>query len=162
MNKIFQVALLLLLIAVLSHPIYGQAKEDNLINTTMTFELKNDTLYSTTGLKIFVGQKLIVGSASGEEGQYRSIISRQAAIVPSIWGQDRRYENAIENYVDSKKNREKLKKLLIPGTTLTIKGIGLSKTGKPYFYMIGLSSDSGGCKADIKLALVLRELLLQP
>jgi hypothetical protein len=128
----------------------------------MRFELKDDTLYSSTGLKIFVGQKLIIGNASGEEGQYRSIISNKAAIVPSIWGQDKRYENAIENYVDSKKNKEKLRKFLVPGIPLTIKGIVLSKTGKPHFYMVGLSSDSERCQADIKLALVLGELLLQP
>jgi hypothetical protein len=162
MNNILQKAIQLFLIVLFSNSIYGQTKEDNLISKEMTFELRNDTLYSSTGLKIFVGQKLLVGDASGEGGQYRSIISNKAAIVPSIWGQDKRYENAIENYVDSKKSKEKLRKVLVPGTPLTIKGIGFVKTGKPHFYMVGLSSDSQGCKADIKLALVLGELLLQP
>ena len=155
MQKIFFATPILFLTAFFSSPIYGQTKDE------MTFELKNDTLYSSTGLKLFVGQKLIIGNASGEGGQFRSIISSKAAIVPSIWGQDKRFENAIENYVDSKKNKERLKKFLVPGTPLTIKGIGLSKTGKPHFYMVLLSSDSGGCKADIKLALLLGELLLQ-
>lgn len=162
MNKIYQTTLLLCLTVLFSNSIYGQKKGDNLISNAMTFELKKDTLYSSTGLKIFVGQKLIIGNASGEGGQYRSIISNKAAIVPSIWGQDKRYDNAIENYVDSKKNKEKLMKFLIPGNPLTIKAIGLSTTGKPHFYMVALSSDTGGCKADIKLALVLGELLLQP
>ena len=125
----------------------------------MTLELKNDTLFSNTGLKFFVGQKLIIGNASGEAGQYRSIISRKAAIVPSIWGQDRRFENAIENYVDSKKNKEKVKNSLIPGNLLTIKRMGFSKTGKPYFYIVSLSSDSDDYNCDIKLALLLKELI---
>ena len=128
----------------------------------MVFGLNGDTLFSNTGLKIFVGQKLIIGNASGEAGQYRSIISKKAAIVPSIWGQDTRFEYAIENYVDSKKSKEKVKKSLIPGSLLTIKGIVLSKTGKPHFYLVALSSDSDGYKCDIKLALVLKEILLQP
>ena len=162
MNKIFRKTLLLLLIALLSNSMNGQTKDDNLINNSMTFELKNDTLYSSTGLKIFVGQKLIIGNASGEGGQYRSIISNKAALVPSIWGQNKRYENAIENYVDSKKNKEKLRKFLVLDNPLTIKAIGLSKTGKPHFYMVILSSDATLCKADIKLALLLGELLLQP
>ncbi|MEO6454715.1 MAG: hypothetical protein ABIN97_11605 [Ginsengibacter sp.] len=162
MKKKFHKALLIFLIAFFSNSIYGQTKEENLINDEMTFELKNDTLYSHTGLKLSVGQKLIIGNASGEGGQFRSIISNKAAIVPSIWGQDKRFENAIENYVDSKKSKERLRKSLVPGSPLTIKGIGLSKTGKPHFYMVSLSSDSEGCKADIKLALILKELLLQP
>jgi hypothetical protein len=142
--------------------VFGQTNLDSLINDRMTIELKNDTLFSDAGLKFFVGQKLIIGNAAGEEGQYRSIISRKAAIVPSIWGQDKRFENAIENYVDSKKNKEKVKKSLIPGNLLTVKRISFSKAGKPHFYIVYLASDSDGYNCDIKLALILKELLLQP
>ncbi len=128
----------------------------------MTLELKNDTLFSNTGLKIIIGQKLVIGNASSGTGHYRSIISKKAAIVPSIWGQDKGFENAIENYVDSKKNKEKLKNSLIPGNLLTIKRTGFSKTGKPHFYIVSLSSGSDDYKCDIKLALLLKELLLEP
>ena len=127
----------------------------------MTFELKNDTLFSNTGLKIFIGQKLIAGNASGEGEYYRSIISKDAAIVPSIWGQDTRFDNAIENHVNKKKSREKVKKSIIPGSLLTIKRIRFSKTGKPYFYLVSISSDTDDFSCDIKLALILKELLLQ-
>jgi len=133
-----------------------------MINRAMVFELKNDTLFSNTGLKIFVGQKLIVGNAAGEEGYYRSIISKDAAIVPSIWGQDMRFENAIENHVNKKKSREKVKKSLIPGNLVAIKKIRFSKTGKPYFYLASISTDADDLGCDIKLALILKELLLQP
>jgi len=104
-----------------SFSIYGQTNSDALINNNMLFELKNDTLFSNTGLKIFIGQKLMIGNAAGEAGQYRSVISSKAAIVPSIWEQDLRDENTIENYVDSKKNKEKVKKSLVPGNVLTKK-----------------------------------------
>jgi hypothetical protein len=161
MNKIFNRTLLLFFIVFFSHTIYGQTKE-TLINNDMTLELKNDTLFSNTALKFFVGQKLIIGNASGAAGQYQSIISKKAAIVPSIWGQDKRFENAIENYVDSKKNKEKVKKSLVPSNLLTIKKIGFSKSGKPYFYIVSLSSDTDAYNCDIKLALILKELLLQP
>jgi hypothetical protein len=161
MKKTLWKFLLLCLTVLTTTTICGQTKENNLINDEMTFELKGDTLYSTTGLKLFVGQQLTLGEASGIDGHFRSIISKKAAIVPSIWGQDKRYENAIENYVDSKKNKEKLRKFLTITKSLTIKGIGLSKTGKPHFYMVLLSADTGECKADIKLALRLKELLLQ-
>lgn len=128
----------------------------------MTLELKNDTLFSNTGLYFFVGQKLIIGNAAGESGYYRSVIYKNAAIVPSIWGQDMRYENAIENHVNKKKSREKVKSTLLPGNLLTVKKISFCKTGKPYFYLVSLSSDSDSYNCDVKLALVLKELLLQP
>jgi len=156
-HKVFR----LFLIVFVTETTFGQTNNETLIKDDMTFELKNDTLYSSTGLKLFVGQQLIIGNASGEEGQFRSIISTKAAIVPSIWGQDKRYENAIENYVDSKKSKEKLRQFLVVGNSLTIKGIDLSKTGKPHFYMVLLSSETGACKADIKLALRLGELSLK-
>ena len=162
MKKLTIVSLASFFIVILCNSVYGQTNADSLINDQMTLGLKDDTLVSNTGLKIFVGQKLIIGNASGEAGRYRSIISKKAALVPSIWGQDARFENAIENYVDSKKNKEKVKKSLTPGNLLTIKGIVLSKTAKPHFYMVSLSSDSDGYKCDIKLALLLKELLLQP
>jgi hypothetical protein len=69
----------------------------------MTLELKNDTLVSDKGQKFYVGQQLILGQPDRADGLYRSIISSKAAIVPAIWGQDKRYEYPIENYVDSKK-----------------------------------------------------------
>lgn len=162
MKKLIIISLASYFIIFFNNSVYGQTNMDSLINGGMTLELKNDTLFSNTGLKFFVGQKLIIGNASGEAGLYRSIISKKAAIVPSIWGQDKRFENAIENYVDSKKNKEKVKNSLIPGNLLTIKGIGLWKNSKPHFYIVSLSSDSDGYSCDIKLALILKELLLQP
>ena len=95
------------------------------------------------------------------QGDIDLLFPEKPQIVPSIWGQDKRYENAIENYVDSKKNKEKVKNSLIPGNLLTIKGIGLWKNSKPRFYIVSLSSDVDGYSCDIKLALILKELLLQ-
>ena len=160
-NKCYK-GFLLLLIVFSTKITLGQTKNETFDKDDIKFELKNDTLYSSTGLKLFVGQQLTIGQPSGTDAHFRSIISKKAAIVPSIWGQDKRYENAIENYVDSKKNKEKLKNFLLSVKSLTINGISLSKTGKPHFYMVFLSSNTGECKADIQLALKLNELLLNP
>lgn len=140
----------------------AQISGDEMINKNTTVEFKNDTLFYSNGLQLFIGKKLIIGNPAGEGGHYRSIISKKAAIVPSIWGQDMRYENAIENYVDSKKNKEKIKKSLIPGNLLTITKISFPKTGKPYFYLVSLSSGIDSYNCDVQLALILKELLLQP
>jgi len=124
-----------------------------------SFQLKNDTLYSSTGLKLFRDQQLIIGNAAGEDGYYRSIIYK-TAIVPSIWGQDKRYDHAIENHVNVKKSREGVKQFLVPGRTVTIKGIGLSKEAKPHFYFVSLASGSEVFGCDIQFALSLKELSL--
>ena len=122
-----------------------------------TFQLKNDTLYSSYGLKIFIGQQLRVGNPAGEDGYYRSIIYK-TAIVPSIWGQDKRYDHAIENHVDVKKSREGVKRFLIPGKNVTINRISLWKSSKPNFYLVSLTSDAEIFGCDIQFALALNEL----
>jgi hypothetical protein len=106
-----------------------------------SFQLKNDTLYSSTGLKFFRGQQLIVGNPAGEDGYYRSIIYK-TAIVPSIWGQDKRYDHAIENHVNVNKSREGVKQFLVPGKSVIIKEIGLWKNSRPNFYLVSLASKS--------------------
>jgi hypothetical protein len=162
MKKRIIISLASYLIVLFCNTVYGQTNTDTLINGGMALELKNDTLFSSTGLKFFVGQKLVIGNAAGQAGYYRSVISKNAAIVPSIWGQDMRFENAIENHVNKKKSREKVKNSLLPGNLLTIKRINFCKTGKPYFYLVSLSSDLDSYNCDIRLALLLKELLLQP
>lgn len=124
-----------------------------------SFQLKNDTLYSSTGLKFFRGQQLIIGNPAGDDGYYRSIIYK-SAIVPSIWGQDKRYDHAIENHVNVKKSREGVKQFLIPGKSVTIKGIGLWTNSKPNFYLVTLASETEVFGCDIQFALSLKELLL--
>jgi len=110
--------LLILSLIFFYHAVYAQTIPGA---GSMTLELKNDTLFSNTGLKFFVGQKLSIGNAAGENAYYRSVIYKNAAIVPSIWGQDTRYDNAIENHVNKKKSREKVKSTLLPGNFVTIK-----------------------------------------
>jgi len=159
MKKLIIIPLASYFIICIFHPVYGQTTTNSSINGGMAFELKNDTLYSNTGLKFFIDQKLIIGNASGEAGYYRSITYKNAAIVPSIWGQDMRYENAIENHVNKKKSREKVKSAVLPGNYLTIKKIGLWKSSKPNFYLVSLSSDTDSYQCDLRLALLLKELL---
>jgi len=162
MKKLVIAAFISIFTVFACNSVHAQMIVDSLVKSTMNFELNKDTLYSSTRLKFFAGVKFVVGQPAGENGRYIAIIPGKAALVPSLWGQDMRYEHAIENYVSSKKSREKLKKSLIPGKLLTIKRVGFEKTAKPYFYAVYLFSDTDTYFCDIKLALVLKELLLQP
>ncbi len=161
MKKLAFIALTALAVACSSSRNSGGRVFDAVTVDNETWQLKNDTLYSSNGLKFFTGQKLVVGNPAGDEGYYRSIIYRNAAIVPSIWGQDRRYDHAIENHVNVKKSREVVKQSLIPGKTVTIKGMGLLKGSKPNFYIVSIASDTVILNCDIQFALSLKELSLQ-
>jgi hypothetical protein len=151
--------LLLMLLTTIAKLNYGQTSSSK--EQELSFTLQGDTLYSNSGSKFFKGQKLIVVKAAGVNGQFRSIVSKKAAIVPSIWGQNKNYENAIENYVDSKQEKEKVKNTLINGTILTIDKISYAKGSKPNFYLVALISDIDKYKCDLKLALTLGELIKQ-
>jgi hypothetical protein len=135
-------------------------KTHNVVNVdNESLQLRGDTLYSSTGFKFFKGQQLIVGKPAGEDGYYRSIVYK-TAIVPSIWGQDKRYDHAIENHVNVKKSREGVKQFLVPGKSVTIKGIGLWKNSKPNFYFVSLASDGEVFGCDIQFALSIKELFI--
>jgi hypothetical protein len=160
--NILKILCFIFLYCIFCETLYAQLSSDTIINKEMKLEFKNDTLFTSTGLKFYAGKKLIIGNSSGEAGNFRSIISRKAAIVPSIGGQDKKYENAIENYVDSKKRKEKVKNSLLSGKVLTINKIMFSKSSKPSFYLVSISSDTDDYNCDLKMALVLKELLLYP
>lgn len=138
----------------------GQAQNviDSTISKDTQFELVNDTLVSASGLKIYPGQKFILGNPAGANGRYRAIISKYAALVPNIWGKNNGYENMIENYVSTKKSKKQVEALAPPGQVYTL-GKGGKKQFQFYFTM--LLSDTNDYQCDILLALRLRELVFQ-
>ena len=116
------------------------------------FSINNQSTFFRT-------RQLIIGNPAGQDGYFRSIIYK-TAIVPSIWGQDKRYDHAIENHVNVKKSREGVKQFLVPGNLVTIQGIGLWKNSKPNFYIVSLASGSEVFSCDIQFALSLKEISL--
>ena len=158
MKKLFYV-----LVSVLfSFTMYGQAANVRLITKDMSFELRGDTLFSTTGLKLFVGQTVIAGTGAAGDGYYRFVTSSKAAIKPSIWGQDRRYEYAIENHISPEKSRAEVRQFFLPGDSLSIARIVWWKNSKPNFYLVWLTDGDKKFACDIKAALCFGELLLKP
>lgn len=160
MKELIFIATIMLVVACSSSRNSGGRSFDVVTVDNESFQQRNDTLYSSTGLKFFKGQRLIVGNPAGADGFYRSIVYK-TAIVPSIWGQDRRYDHAIENHVNDRKSREGVKKFLVPGRSVTIKAIGLWKNSKPNFYLISLASEAEVFGCDLQFALSLKELSLE-
>ena len=142
----------------------SSAHAQNSIYSTITedtkFELANDTLISPSGLKIYPGQKFMLGNGVGPNGRYRSIISKYAALVPNIWGRNNGYEYLIENYVDNKKGKKQLE-VLAPGQVYTLGKIVKSGKKQFQFYFTSLSSEANDYRCDILLGLRLKELWFQ-
>jgi hypothetical protein len=160
MNIIERFYPILIFSIIISTSTYGQNTADAFSSEDTPYELKNDTLFFSSGLKITIGQKVILGTGAGTNGRYRSIISQYAAVVPRIWGKNPNFENDIENHVDNKKGRKQVKEL-IPGDHFIIKRIILmGKKNKYHYYLAFLSSDKNNYKCDLALALKLNELLL--
>jgi hypothetical protein len=156
--KYLPIILVKLFIAILiSQTTFAQKSKDTEINKDTKFVVVNDTLISESGRKIFVGQKLKLGKPSGNNNSYRSIISKYAALVPNIWGNNNGLKHLIENYVDNKKGKKQLAEL-IPGQIFTIGKI--VKTGKKefQFYYGKLLTESTNYGCDILFALELGEL----
>lgn len=139
---------------------HAQKSTDSTITENTKFELSNDTLISSFGLKIYSGQKFTLGKGVGSNGRYRSIISKYAALVPNIWGRNNGYEYLIENYVDNKKGEKQLE-ALTPGLEFTIGKIVKAGKNQFQFYLTSLSSEANDYRCDILLALRLKELLFQ-
>lgn len=159
--KFLSISLTYLCLALFMSPFaHAQNSIDSTITKNTKFELVNDTLISSSGLKIYLGQKFILGNGVRANGRYRSIISKYAALVPNIWGGNNGYEYLIENYVDNKKGRKQLE-ALATGQVFTLGKI--VKTGKKefQFYITSLSSDTNDYRCDILLALRLKELWFQ-
>ena len=159
MKRLSFIIIVTLVVACSSSKNSGSKVYDLVTTDNESFQLKGDTLFSSTGLKFYRGQQLIIGNPAGEDGYYRSIIYK-TAIVPSIWGQDKSYDHAVENHVNVKKSREGVKQLLVPGNSVTIRGIGIWKNSKPNFYLVSLASGSEVFGCDIQFALSLKELSL--
>lgn len=159
MRRFYFIIIFILVVACSSSKNSGSRIYDLVTADNESYQLEGDTLFSSTGLKFYRGQQLIIGNPAGADGFYRSIIYK-TAIVPSIWGQDRRYDHAIENHVNIKKSREGVKQFFVPGNSVTIRGIGLWKNSKPNFYIVSLVSGSEVFGCDIQFALLLKELSL--
>jgi hypothetical protein len=151
---------LLYFVICISSSAYTQNSFDSTITKETKFELKNDTLTSMLGLRIYSGQKFILGNGAGLNSRYRSIISKYAALVPNIWGRNNGIENLIENFVDNKKGKKQLE-ALTPGQVFTFGKI--NKVGKKEFefYLTSITSEYKVYRCDILLALQLKELLFQ-
>lgn len=146
---------------------FGQSITDPLKRDTTHLVLRNDTLFSDKGYKIFVGKQLVIGKGSGENGRYLSINFKSAAAFPLIFLRNAEIKNNIEYQADpSARDADKVKEYLTEGKSLIVKKIKLKgNTRNWHYYLVylsdGPSSSAQKFKCSIAYALDLKELVVQ-
>jgi len=146
--------------------VYGQI--DSLQeNPDTSFNLVGDTLFTNHDLKMFVGQKLIVGKGSEENELYKTIGFKSAASWPVWLWQDAETKINYEYQADPQKRiNDKVKQYLSPGDTVIIKRIKRNSnkhTGHWYTAFLKTKGFPGiSLRSNIVNAIRTKELLIIP
>ena len=163
-SQLFSICLLCILTF---HTVFGQSPIDSVKEGDTTFIFRDDTLFSNKGFYIFVGQHLIAGKGSDEDGHYQTIGFKSAAAVPLLFLRNAEIKNNVDYQSDpSERDRDKVREYLDSGRSLIvtkIKSMGRKKNWHYYLVFLsdGTSSLSLNYRCDIAMALRRKELLIE-
>jgi len=98
------------------------AQDNTLNNVDTNFNLSNDTLLSNDGLKIYVGQRLIIGKGSEPNGWYSTIGFKNGDLsFPVMFLYETELKNNYEYQQDPQKRvKDKVKEYLHAGDTVIV------------------------------------------
>ena len=143
-----------------SHASLGSLQNDT------TYTLVGDTLFSNKTFKIFIGQPLLIGKASGERDWYNTITFKSGASWPLVLNKKSETELNLEYQLNpSIREKDKVKEILTPGDTLFVRKIKRfgSKRSR-YRYQVTMGQKQGflslNFKCDLLSAIKLREVVL--
>lgn len=134
-------------------------------DTTWTY--RDDTLFTDKGFNIYVGQQLVAGKGSDEEGRYRSISFKSALAFPLMFLRETEIKNNYSYEADPNlRDRDKVKEYLDSGHVLTVKKIkSEGRKKKWHYYQVylwdGKSSLSLKYRCNILVALRQKEITLE-
>jgi hypothetical protein len=116
------------------------------IKQDTTYTLVGDTLFTNQGFKIVVGQPIIIGTASGEQGWYQTITFKNPTAWPLLLFRDLELSQNLDYQLDeSIREKDKIKDLLAKGDTLQvtkIKRLGRNRSGN-HWYIVSMRLDQG-------------------
>lgn len=142
----------------------GSLKNYAQSDTALT-KLSGDTLYIGTGHKITVGQKIIVGKGSEDNGWYKSIRFKSSFASPIWLFKNSELDNKYQYQPDAEQRREndKVMQSFSPNDSLTvvkIKRKGNKHSG--YWYSVilqGIAFPKTKFDCNIEMAIKHREIL---
>lgn len=135
---------------------YAQDEPSSAKNDT-TYTLAGDTLFTNQDFKVFVGQPLIIGKASGERGWYNTIRFKTGASWPLLFMQKTEIRQDPEYQLDpSVREKDKVRDYLSSGDTLVvtkIKKFGRKRFGN-YWYMVTIVQKQGVLSLNFRCDLI--------
>ncbi len=131
--------------------------ESSSANNDTTYILAGDTLFTNQDFRVFVGQPVIIGNASGERGWYNTISFKSGASWPLLFMQKAEIRQDPEYQLDpSVRENDKVRDYLSPGDTLIvtkIKRFGRKRFGN-YWYVVTMCQKQGLLSLNFKCALI--------
>ena len=122
-----------------------------------TYTLAGDTLFTNQDFRIFIGQPIIIGKASGERGWYNTISFKSGASWPLLLMKGAELRQDQEYQLDpSVREKDKVRDYLSSGDTLIvtkIKRLGRKRLGN-YWYMVSMGQKQGLLSLNFKCDLI--------
>lgn len=150
---------------VISCTSYGQESLASAASDTV-FVLSGDTLFLNGEPALYLGQKLITGTATGANGWYRSITFKSSNSWPLLLWHGMETENNPGYQYDSQlRTNDKVREYLVTGTIMTVKKLrreGNQRRG--YWYTATLKNDAVSAalfRTNVQMALSSKELIIQ-
>jgi hypothetical protein len=120
-------------LTIYNETLYGQTTESNPVSDT-TYTLIGDTLFTNKTFKLYVGQQLLSGGGSSENGWYQSITFKSGSSWPVLLWDKTETKNNLDYQLDPQlRVNDKLKEYLNKGDILTVKKI-IRNGNKRYGY----------------------------
>ncbi|OLY93653.1 hypothetical protein SAMN05444008_114137 [Cnuella takakiae] len=122
-----------------------------------TYTLAGDTLFTNQDFRVFIGQPIIIGKASGERGWYNTISFKSGASWPLVLMKEAELRQDQEYQLDpSVREKDKVRDYLSSGDTLIvtkIKRLGSKRFGN-YWYMVNMGHKKGLFSLNFKCDLI--------
>jgi len=144
----------------------AQSRIDSISTGDTTFIFRDDTLFSNKGFNIFVGQHLIAGRGSDEEGRYRAISFRSPFAFPLWFMRETELKNDPAYSIDPyKRDGDMVKGSVDSGRSFIVMKIRSEGRRKKWHYYLVFLSDGRHIfplklRCNIILALQRKEILL--
>jgi hypothetical protein len=165
MHLYIKALILFCLLATFNESLHAQTDTSKMVSDTI-YALIGDTLFTNKNFKLYVGQQLLSGSASGENGWYRTITFKSGASWPVLLWDKMETKNNVDYQLDPQlRVNDKVKEYLNPGEVLTVKKIkrnGNKRYG--YWYIVFLKTTDFPTikfRAWVADALIKKELMIQ-
>lgn len=114
---------------------FAQSSKDTVYAGDVGWWLQDDTLRSSQGVVIYVGEALYAGQGSAESGRYKTVGFKSSMAFPLMFMRGTQISQNSDYQADNSSfDADKVKESFSPGTKLTVHRIRNRGRGKKWHY----------------------------